>query len=805
MAILPFISFPGKVTFPASGYPLGKAQNITTPGDGTGTPWDEAVVNDWFGFFQTLLYEGLIPGGGLVSGNADEYGASQYYQACRRLFGAVFVNIFDLQSTDSSELRDGTIAVVAEDTEFMFAEVKTGTVTGDGVRLFPFTDDANRYAERITKSYLFDWSGNLAALPAADFGYFLLAGGTYSTTAPAAAGYRFPVGAKLTGVAVSNKGSHDIAGLAFYADPSPSSSQPDDMEYRLTAWVDVPAGATRFVPVVDEAPELSSAMALGYAARKIYGTTEVTIQFVYELQDDAQDSVMAGAQRGDRLALVEAAGAVDLADRIADNNYPMVRPDYGKTPTTQYIVKNVKLGGQQNIQQYSETPGTASWYSLVSSSASLDTADTVDIDVDGVPVTLTRIKDTSANTLFKTAYSSAPGAPSLAAGYWYMMSFYVLNATEGEARFHMRAVGPPLSNPGHGQRLATDKPRRVWTKVLAGNTTEVYAGDSASGGYFGGTLRDINWFEAKLAALVGDLADVYIGGFQFERMHNSHLASDGIALIGDETMAGVDAYPAFSNTIRAAGRPDDIRSVQVSRWVETELNARTFNRAMAGDTLDDMAARWATDMTPMAAYYADYVIIQGGANDMITNFEAGDSSATVLSKLKVSIAALATLAAADNYTPVYLTVSPHRGIYGDLNGVRQAYNAWLKSEYPLVIDINQVLESSDGASIVRQPGYTTDGFNFGPAAKKAVGEFIARQQFWTLPEPTPYQKAATTTVDDNVGFELNGLRIYTGSGSPEGVVAAVVGSRYWNEAPTGAGDAQYVKITGAGATGWVAV
>lgn len=37
-------------------YPWGKSQNIVSQGDGSGTPWDELIINDIFGFFQRLIY-----------------------------------------------------------------------------------------------------------------------------------------------------------------------------------------------------------------------------------------------------------------------------------------------------------------------------------------------------------------------------------------------------------------------------------------------------------------------------------------------------------------------------------------------------------------------------------------------------------------------------------------------------------------------------------------------------------------------------------------------------------------------------
>ncbi|MFW6031039.1 MAG: hypothetical protein ACOC9T_00490 [Myxococcota bacterium] len=81
MAIAPKDTYPGQVDDSDPAYPQGKARNVVAPGDGTGTPWEERLVNDVFGFQQALLSEaGLDP-----SGDPDQVGASQYVDAIREL------------------------------------------------------------------------------------------------------------------------------------------------------------------------------------------------------------------------------------------------------------------------------------------------------------------------------------------------------------------------------------------------------------------------------------------------------------------------------------------------------------------------------------------------------------------------------------------------------------------------------------------------------------------------------------------------------------------------------------------------
>lgn len=77
MAIDLTVQYPGKIG-PASGsYPYGEPRNVTTPGDGTGTPWEQAIVKETEGLKQALL----IAAGITPNGTPDAVGAAQYLQA----------------------------------------------------------------------------------------------------------------------------------------------------------------------------------------------------------------------------------------------------------------------------------------------------------------------------------------------------------------------------------------------------------------------------------------------------------------------------------------------------------------------------------------------------------------------------------------------------------------------------------------------------------------------------------------------------------------------------------------------------
>lgn len=128
MSINPETLFAGKINPSDADYPYGSARNITTPGDGTGTPWDSALVNDLFGFQQALLNDaGIVP-----SGTPDKLGASQYLQSLFKSSGLVRANYTVLRLVTSSELSDLTNCLLTTDgIDGPFVLDKSDTTTAD--------------------------------------------------------------------------------------------------------------------------------------------------------------------------------------------------------------------------------------------------------------------------------------------------------------------------------------------------------------------------------------------------------------------------------------------------------------------------------------------------------------------------------------------------------------------------------------------------------------------------------------------------------------------------------------------------
>lgn len=114
MAINPEALYPGKIKPSSASYPYGEARNVTTPGDGTGTPFDAALVNDELGFHQDLLSQaGIVP-----SGTPEKVGASQYLDAIRRLVTVRVTTYTGLKALRASSLSDGVVVQVSGRSSF---------------------------------------------------------------------------------------------------------------------------------------------------------------------------------------------------------------------------------------------------------------------------------------------------------------------------------------------------------------------------------------------------------------------------------------------------------------------------------------------------------------------------------------------------------------------------------------------------------------------------------------------------------------------------------------------------------------
>lgn len=83
MSINPVTQYPGKVAPATPDNPFGTARNITIPGDGTGTPWESALLKDeWALHHAMLLNAGMEP-----NGTPDSAENSQLFKAAKASIG----------------------------------------------------------------------------------------------------------------------------------------------------------------------------------------------------------------------------------------------------------------------------------------------------------------------------------------------------------------------------------------------------------------------------------------------------------------------------------------------------------------------------------------------------------------------------------------------------------------------------------------------------------------------------------------------------------------------------------------------
>lgn len=135
MAINPETQYPGKIAPSTPDYPYGAARNITLPGDGTGTPWEAALVNDIFGWQQALLSSaGVVP-----SGSPDKVGASQYLEAARIEHGR---NVANKAAALNVAVKPATALTIKSKDGGVFLPV-TGGSPGD------FTDNGGTKAGTV--------------------------------------------------------------------------------------------------------------------------------------------------------------------------------------------------------------------------------------------------------------------------------------------------------------------------------------------------------------------------------------------------------------------------------------------------------------------------------------------------------------------------------------------------------------------------------------------------------------------------------------------------------------------------------
>lgn len=424
----------------------------------------------------------------------------------------------------------------------------------------------------------------------------------------------------------------------------------------------------------------------------------------------------------------------------------------GAVPDFQ-IEAPLHLGSRKNIWRYTEdlTNGSYSKSSL--------TAEAETILVDGI--TLRRITASG----FYAALSSnivGLGLTPFTPGSRYMCSYYILGVDGGAGRERFFTAGRYLASSNEnafGAKLLTNRLRRVWfigqaydsTHLDTGTDATVAYGSGTSAGGGGGTSQ-VWWFHKGQDSTDGTgVAEAYVGGFQIEEIPNTTI--DGIAMIGDSTLAGGSGFVSGTGASGVTGR-DLGTSREIARYLEGILNVQVYNRAVGGERLDNMDARWATDMTPLKLR-AKYAIIQGGVNDF--------GQGRTLAQAQTSTSSMVAKAITDGMIPVLFTCGPSLTVGSDATkeGYRQGYNTWLKATYPRVIDIASVLEDPYDARFLRHDlaWDNADGTHYNEKAKRAVAAYAAAWPGWDFRQPAPYQAIPVTTYTNPAALFRDGVQV----------------------------------------------
>lgn len=148
MAIDPSAEYPAQIdTSDPTGYPLGQPRNITTSGDGTGTPLEKKWLADLWGFLQALLAEVNLTSG--ITGVPDKVGASDYLLALKTLFNGEFFYKFYTFWIDGGAPKKSTLSTTSQD-----AKMRGAAFSYDGTKAYFIGENNKRiYQYNLTKAW----------------------------------------------------------------------------------------------------------------------------------------------------------------------------------------------------------------------------------------------------------------------------------------------------------------------------------------------------------------------------------------------------------------------------------------------------------------------------------------------------------------------------------------------------------------------------------------------------------------------------------------------------------------------------
>lgn len=433
----------------------------------------------------------------------------------------------------------------------------------------------------------------------------------------------------------------------------------------------------------------------------------------------------------------------------------------------QFVDYNLEMTKNVNIARYTEDL-TWAYHVINNATYGNKTNELMTAIVDSKEIVLNRFVGKSFYCLLESKYTNAP-LNIFATGKLYMFSMYIYSDTD--QWFLNRSLSATTSAAHDYKFCPAGKVTRVWGIGKATSAVLLDLGAVATTAYGSGSgASPCLVSQGHQAAF-----DAYIGGFQIEAISDSSYV-DGIAIIGDSTFA-----------ISSGGAATDmgkdfsvLANREVSHTLGAILNCSVFNRAVAGETLAAMDARWAADITTIKPR-CKYVIIQGGINDINTG--------RTLAQMQASVQSMIAKALADGFTDYVLpNVTPNSYCDGDSakEALRLQYNAWLLATYPTKCkDIAGVVADALVSKRLRTE-YYGDGIHYGGAAKFAVATYLASVCGFVFESPTDYQRSdAPYVVTDWIRESTTGVAAgATISGSSRRVIASGTTSGSAKLAPT---------------------
>ncbi len=410
------------------------------------------------------------------------------------------------------------------------------------------------------------------------------------------------------------------------------------------------------------------------------------------------------------------------------------------------IMASTAGAGQRNLWRYTEDLSTEAYSTVIASKQ------TESIVKEGI--NLTRL---TASNYYATLESriSWLELSTFVVGQYYLVSCYVWSASGHDQWPGIGLAGSYIPIGGAERKIINPgKLRRIWRLGRATSTSTLDFGEytgaiplgSTTGGYvYWGCVGGYPDGSSNLA----NQLDIYVGGFQIEQVSSD--GKNGIVFIGDSTIQG------------ASGEHESFDSLEWCAQLGARLNVQAFNRGVGGNQTSMMDARWATDMTPLAAR-CKYAVIQPSAANDIPN---GVSFAST----QASVNSMVSKAEADGFIPVMAVPAPSSAINANAN-YRSTYDqlvSWIRESFPRVIDIAAtVSDPLNPYSLRQESGWYGDGTHFASEAKRAIAVAGAELSFWSFNTPSSYQKIlAANYVGDTyrVSFSVGSHGVNMGGGS----------------------------------------